>query len=248
MLGLAPIPKRVPQGVSNVDQSTSTLEKEISTRITPPLTCTIDGHDFKGKKIIRVLVPRGDDPPYALDDNKIYVRDESETGLAVRDEIVGLVLRGKQEMLNKASAPQAPEASKVEHDPAPRVPATNLSAGEEKSTDQMPRTGVEVIPDLNREGGRYFTMRDLRNGNVVKNVTRSSARRLWHYAISKYDEVASKINQQDIQWQGDYGLLNLHKQGKTMLYDLPAKNPKWVPVFLWGDQRWYSWSLESLGW
>ena len=81
------------------------------------MTCTIDGHDFKGKKIIRVLVPRGDDPPYALDDNKIYVRDELETGLAVRDEIVGLVLRGKQELLNKATTPQAPKASKVENDP-----------------------------------------------------------------------------------------------------------------------------------
>ena len=230
-VGISADPKKSPQGVSNVDQSTSALEKEISTRITPPLTCTIDGHDFKGKKIIRVLVPRGDDPPYALDDNKIYVRDEFETGLAVRDEIVGLVLRGKQEMLNKATTPQAPKASKVENDPAPRAPVTNLSASEEKSTDTMPRTGVEVIPDLNREGGRYFTMRDLRNGNVVKNVTRSSARRLWHYAISKYDEVASKINQQDIQWQGDYGLLNLHKQGKTMLYDLLQKTPSGYRFF-----------------
>ena len=108
---------------------------------------------------------------------------------------------------------------------------TNLSASEEKSTDTMPRTGVEVIPDLNREGGRYFTMRDLRNGNVVKNVTRSSARRLWHYAISKYDEVASKINQQDIQWQGDYGLLDRHKQGKTMLYDLLQKTPSGYRFF-----------------
>ena len=34
-------------------------------------------------------------PPYAVDDNKIYVRSEAETGLAVRDEIVGLVLRGQ---------------------------------------------------------------------------------------------------------------------------------------------------------
>ena len=45
--------------------------------------------------VIRILVPRGDDPPYAVDDSKIYVRSEAETGLAVRDEIVGLVLRGR---------------------------------------------------------------------------------------------------------------------------------------------------------
>ncbi len=224
-VGISPDPKKSSPGVSDVDQSTTALEKEISTRITPPLTCTIDAHDFKGKKIIRVLVPRGDDPPYALDDNKIYVRDESETGLAVRDEIVGLVLRGKQELQNKIPAPQAPAISLVEKEPALRAPASDMNAGEEKSVDIMPRTGVEVIPDLNREGGRYFTMRDLRNGNVVKNVTRSSARRLWHYAISKYDEVSSKINQQDIQWQGDYGLLDRHKQNKTLLFDFLQKTP-----------------------
>ena len=125
-VGLSADPKKSPQGVPNADQATNALEKEISTRITPQLTCTIDAHDFKGKKIIRVLVPRGDDPPYALDDNKIYVRDESETGLAVRDEIVGLVLRGKQEMLNKASAPQIQTASNVENKPEPRTPVSNL--------------------------------------------------------------------------------------------------------------------------
>ena len=224
-VGISPDTNKSSQGVSDVNQSTTALEKEISTRITPPLTCTIDAHDFKGKKIIRVLVPRGDDPPYALDDNKIYVRDESETGLAVRDEIVGLVLRGKQEFQNKIPAPQAPAISLVEKEPVLRAPASEMNADEEKSVDIMPRTGVEVIPDLNREGGRYFTMRDLRNGNVVKNVTRSSARRLWHYAISKYDEVSSKINQQDIQWQGDYGLLDRHKQNKTLLFDFLQKTP-----------------------
>ncbi len=224
-VGISPDPKKSSPGVSDVDQSTTALEKEISTRITPPLTCTIDTHEFKGKKIVRVLVPRGDDPPYALDDNKIYVRDESETGLAVRDEIVGLVLRGKQELQNKIPAPQAPAISLVEKEPASRAPASELNADEEKSVDIMPRTGVEVIPDLNREGGRYFTMRDLRNGNVVKNVTRSSARRLWHYAISKYDEVSSKISQQDIQWQGDYGLLDRHKQNKTLLFDFLQRTP-----------------------
>ena len=223
-IGISTDSKKRPQGIPNVDQSTNALEKEISTRITPPLTCTIDSHDFKGKKVIRILVPRGDDPPYALDDNKIYVRDESDTGLAVRDEIVGLVLRGKQEMVTVTASSQAPASPTPENEQLSRAPASNTPS-DGKAKDNMPRTGVEVIPDLNREGGRYFTMRDLRNGNVVKNVTRSSARRLWHYAISKYDEVASKINQQDIQWQGDYGLLNLHKQNKTMLYDLLQKTP-----------------------
>ena len=95
-IGLGNDPKKPPIGVQDPDQAISLIEKEINNRVSPPLTCSLDIHDVKGKKVIRILVPRGEEPPYALDDNKIYIRDEAETGLAVRDEIVGLVLRGTQ--------------------------------------------------------------------------------------------------------------------------------------------------------
>ncbi len=71
-----------------------------------------------------------------------------------------------------------------------------------------------------RDGARYFTMRDLRNGNVVKNVTRTSARRLWHYAITTYSELPAELSQAGVQWQGNLGMLNRHKQGKIVRYDL----------------------------
>ena len=92
-IGLTSDAKKPVAGIPNPEQAIAQLDKEISTRITPPLQCSIDVHDTNGKKILRVLIPRGDDPPYAVDDNKVYVRDEAETGLAVRDEIVSLVLR-----------------------------------------------------------------------------------------------------------------------------------------------------------
>src|SRR5690606_2301525 len=63
----------------------------ISKRISPPLPCTVDSLQSEGKSVLRVIVPRGDDLPYAVDDNQIYLRSEAETGLAVRDEIVRLV-------------------------------------------------------------------------------------------------------------------------------------------------------------
>lgn len=219
-------------GVQAPEQSITALEKEISTRISPPLQCTLDAHEFRGKKIIRILVPRGDDPPYALDDNKIYVRDEAETGLAVRDEIVGLVLRGKQIHPNTAVVRSNPAAVLVSSEEPARVttgPETPQPIEEPESV--APRTGVEVIPDEGRESGRYFTMRDLRNGNMVKNVTRSSARRLWHYAISTYTEMAPKIDKADIQWQGNYGLLNRHKQNQSTLYDLVQRTPDGLRFF-----------------
>ena len=92
-LGIDSDPKKPVVGIPDAAQAISQLEKEISTRISPELRVTLDVHEFSGKKIVRVLIPRGEDPPYAVDDNKIFIRAEAETGLAVRDEIVGLVLR-----------------------------------------------------------------------------------------------------------------------------------------------------------
>ena len=92
-IGLSNNAKQPVIGVPDTEQATRQLELEISNRISPPLQCTVDVHDTGGKKILRVLVPRGENPPYAVDENKIYVRSETETGLAVRDEIVSLVMR-----------------------------------------------------------------------------------------------------------------------------------------------------------
>ncbi len=35
-------------------------------------------------------------------------------------------------------------------------------------------------------GARDFSIRDLRNGNVIHNVSLASARKLWSYAINQY--------------------------------------------------------------
>jgi hypothetical protein len=219
-IGLNTEPQKLPLGVSDPEQSLIQLEKEINNRITPPIQCSSDLHEFRGKKIIRVLVPRGDDPPYALDDNKIYVRDEAETGLAVRDEIFSLVLRNNRVQPSNTSSLAA---EKIETAPVPnREPL--VKQGELK-TDAVPRTGVEVLPAEEREGSRYYSMRDLRNGNVVKNVTRASARRLWHYAISTFLSLPVDLEQASIVWQGDYGMLTQYKQGKTTHFDLIQRTP-----------------------
>lgn len=216
-IGLQAEPRKPPTGIPDPEQAISQLEKEINKRISPPLQCTLDTHEVKGKKIIRVLIPRGEDPPYAVDDNKIYVRDEAETGLAVRDEIVGLVMRGIQHhdvglAANESFLAENPEKER-------------LSSAAEPEEDISPHTGVEVLPAEEREGNRYYTMRDLRNGNMVKNVTRSSARRLWHYAIKSYQEIAGDLDHAVSLWEGEYGLIRRYKQGKNTLYDLVQKTP-----------------------
>jgi Putative DNA-binding domain len=218
-LGVGSEPMKVPVGISDPENAISQLDKEINNRISPPLRTTIDLQDFTNKKIIRVLVPRGENPPYAVDDNKIYVRDEAETGLAVRDEIVSLVLRGNQTLpLVSTNLPIS------EKSPETRTTSTSSHNIEESIPfDVSPKTGVEVLPNEERDGTRFYSMRDLRNGNIVKNVTRASARKLWHYAITEYAEIGDKIDQVSIQWQGNYGLLNKYMQGNNTHYDLIQK-------------------------
>jgi len=212
-VGLSADPKQPVTGVARPTQAIAQLEQEISKRISPPLHCTLDVHTTGGKKVVRILVPRGDDPPYAVDDSKIYIRSEAETGLAVRDEIVGLVLRGLKEKQEITSPPPA----KPTPPPLPVV---------EKDEDLAPRTGVEVVAVENRKGDRYYTMRDLRNGNVVKNVTKSSARRLWHYAITQHEKLPASLKDADVQWQDDLGLLRSYRQGKQVRYDLVQYTPQ----------------------
>ena len=212
-IGLTEDPKKPVIGVPEPEQSISQLEKELSNRISPPLQCTLDIRETGGKKVIVVLVPRGIDPPYAVDDNKIYVRSEAETVLAVRDEIVGLILRG-QTVQKIEAVPEPSRSTSVE-----KVQPI-IAVQEEKTLETAPRTGVEIIEVEARGEERYYTMRDLRNGNVVKNVTLKSARRLWHYAITTFDSLPGDLTQAHIHWQGKFGLIHRQKHGKGSRYDL----------------------------
>jgi hypothetical protein len=226
-IGLSRDPRKPVVGVPEAEQSANQLEKEIEKRISPPLQCTIDVHETSGKKLLRVLIPRGEDPPYAVDDNKIYLRSEAETGLAVRDEIVELVLRGGRQRLGvtkqrAASYQELAQADAQKVEAAEAVKEIRTAADE---IDTAPRTGVEVVSVEDRSGTRYFALRDLRNGNMVKNVTRSSARRLWHYAITTYSQLPENLAEANIQWTGNLGLARRYSQGKSTHYDLIQRTP-----------------------
>jgi hypothetical protein len=164
-------------------------------------------------------VPHGDDPPYAVDDNKVYVRDEAETELAVRDEIVQLVRR--------TAGPPVLRPPEPEPAPAPTLETPAVSSGPAGA----PRTGVEVVEVEERDAVRYYTMRDLRNGNVVKNVTQASARRLWHYAISEFDRLPPDLGKAAVSWQGDLGILKEQHRGTRKRYDLAQRQSGRVRVF-----------------
>ena len=210
-VGVTPGRHLDPPGVNNPAQIINSLTKEIDDRISPPIKLTIDIQKFRNKDIIRILIPRGEDSPYAVDENQIYIRDESETNLAVRDEIVTLV-----------ESHNANRVFKIEE--LPSNIGTNQVPVETKETFDFsesidPKTGVEITESIVRGGKTFYTMRDLRNGNTVKNVTQASARRLWHYAISKYDSISNNPQSKDIKWKGNYGLLSRYKQGQNDHFD-----------------------------
>jgi hypothetical protein len=204
-VGVSSNPKMPARGIDNPKEAIAILRAEIERKITPPLEVTIDIRQTEGRNVIRLVVPRGDDPPYAIDGSKIYVRQETETNLAVRDEIVQLVRRALQ---------PAP--------PPEEVPAEEPAVDEKPPIVEPPKTGVEIVETVERKGTLYHTMKDLRNGNVVRNVSRSSARRLWRYAITQKEQHPLQVDQVD--WRGDIGLWKKKRRAGKVRYDFVQRD------------------------
>jgi hypothetical protein len=207
-VGVSSNPKTSPTGIDNPKEAIATLRAEIERKITPPLEVTIDAQQTEGKKVVRLAVTRGDDPPYAIEGSKIYVRQETETNLAVRDEIVQLVRRALQ-----PTPPAAEEAPVVEKEAA---------VEERPHVVEPPKTGVEIVETVERKGTLYHTMKDLRNGNEVRNVSRSSARRLWQYAITQKEQHPVQIDQVD--WRGEIGLWKKKRRAGKVRYDFVQRD------------------------
>lgn len=227
-VGIGMNKNKQPQGISNSAEAIEELRSEIARVITPPLDVEIDAQETMGKTIIRILVPYGEDRPYAINDNKIYLRDEADTNLAVRDEIVNLVQQGMVFTRNENGASDYEPSNAVEA----AIPAQAKSVLREQPTgDEIaaPRAGVEIADVEERNDTRYFTMHDLRNGNMVKNVTRSSARRLWAYAIKQFE--GNPVNESKVQWHDGIGLWRRYQKGGTVRYDLVQRSNRGIRTY-----------------
>jgi PHP family Zn ribbon phosphoesterase len=225
-IGVSSDPGKDPVGVRSPGSAIKQLEDEISKRISPPIKCTVDSHQTSGKNVIRILVPRGEEPPYAVDDNKIYLRNETETDLAVRDEIVGLVARSQEATEPVALMDVGAEGETEQPAPKPKRKTRRKTpvATPVQTGGNAPRTGVEIVMAEQRSGETYYTVRDLRNGNVVKNVTEKSARKLWHYAIQQHADLPKDMKKAKVDWKGDIGLLREYTQYKQTRYDFVERS------------------------
>jgi len=205
-VGVKADPKALPVGVADPEEAITTLKAEIQRKITPPLDVEIIAMRTHGRHVLQLSVPLGDDKPYAIDGTDIYLRQEAETHEAMRDEIVTLVRR----TLVNEPAPRPDEA---------QIEAEALTPG----GVELPGTGVQIIETVERKGTKYHTMKDLRNGNIVRNVTRSSARKLWRYAITEHEN--NPVQKDKVQWQGNLGLWKSSKRAGKVRYDLVQRTP-----------------------
>lgn len=332
-VGLSASPTDPIAGVDDASSVAHSIAEDIARYITPPIAGSIDVSDSGDKQIIVVSIPAGDEKPYAVLPSSIFVRQEGETTLALRDEIVQLVRAGLAgaagrmpelvpdvPKLMPASVPvpasvseQAPPAARTRRrttkpgpetaaeDPAVvtteteattderparssrrrRSPASRAAASaadsaaitgepiqpvevqpvlelvepvveadgvdeQDRASDTVPypRTGVEVVRSVERDGVTYHSMRDLRNLKVVHNVTRDSARRLWRYAITQRE--THPVTEGDIQWAADRGFWKAYKQrGGDVRYNLAFRQDGNLHIF-YGvtdegmDEEWWS--------
>lgn len=212
-VGVSNNPNQPATGVPKPNDAIKLIRSEVERRITPPLDIQIERQETQNKKILQISVPMGSDPPYAIDENKIYVRDETDTNMAVRDEIVALVKQSQ------------PDSTTPGRDASPEELLLQPEEAQTASEDALsgaPKTGVEIAFKEERKGKTYYSLRDLRNGNVVHNVTRRSARKLWQYAINEYE--TNSVDVSKVEWQGNIGLWKKQKRGVQVRFDLVQRD------------------------
>lgn len=244
------------------------IRKAVDERMTPRLEVKIDTVQSGSAKVLRVQVAKGLDIPYALDDNKFFVRDEAETSLAVRDEIVALVREAlgfepegeelppappaKETALQSPSkklgakpvarSGRQPQGARKNGDAPRQTPAAKpttapqiIVAGDSPTlpandtTFYLPQDGVEIVDSEERNGHRFYTIRDLRNGHVIKNVTRKGARKLWSYAIQQVED--KPLDSAKIQWHDNVGFVSLERRAGKVRYDLALHEGEKTRIF-----------------
>jgi hypothetical protein len=347
------------KGLADPAQTEKELRAAIDDRFSPRLEVKFDVLQSQTAKVLRVQTLKGPDLPYAVDDSKFYVRDEADTSLAVRDEIVALVReafgldhehepdvvevdgllepspgadfdeplppigpqpvflpevptphsggssrqgqgrgrggrapsggrtegrsegRGSGTGTSQAAATNGREAQgRQKEQPKPQAkeqPRAGSRQGAGKQADKqadkpdkpadkggrpqgsppgqgskkanqgqggavatpappaadttfyLPQIGVEIIDAEERNGHTFYTIRDLRNGHVIKNITRHGARKLWSYAIEQYEKHG--LDGLPIEWEGSVGLVRAEKRAGKLRYDLALREGDAVRIF-----------------
>ncbi|HRW05965.1 MAG TPA: putative DNA binding domain-containing protein [Caldilineaceae bacterium] len=239
--------KDKPKGLPNVKEVEEEIRTALDERLTPPLPVKFDTLQSNDVNVLRLRVTKGDNRPYCLDDNKFYVRDETDTSLAVRDEIVALI----QEVLEEDDADKSSRGggnnSRGNNRRGGRgsnrsqmksgtngSQASSSSAGSSATSDPedafyLPQVGVEIVESEERNGRKYHSIRDLRNGHIITNVTRKGARKLWNYAIQQHED--KPVRSDKVNWKGNVGVVRSENRAGKQRFDLALREGEQIRVF-----------------
>jgi hypothetical protein len=224
------------KGLANPAQVQKEMSEALSERLTPPLEVKYETVQSENAKVLRISVSEGEDKPYCLDGSKFYVRNDAETDLAVRDEIVALVLEARGIDSSKAGKPSSITANADEGRRSRQAPTTpqvvkngNIPQPIPEDPFYLPQMGVELVASETRGGIRYYVVRDMRNGRAVSNVTRKGARKLWNYAIAQAED--QPVDPSKIVWKGNVGIVRSDKRAGKVRYDLALRENGNIRVF-----------------
>ncbi|HEX6608125.1 MAG TPA: RNA-binding domain-containing protein, partial [Chloroflexia bacterium] len=107
-VGVSPDENVPVRGIDNIDDTTNILRFDIQRSIVPPLDVTFATHMSEGRPVLLLQVPRGEDRPYMFEPaGQIYIRQESDSVVATRDDIVRLVLESHGERVTAELAAAA---------------------------------------------------------------------------------------------------------------------------------------------
>lgn len=203
-IGIGANAKAAVTGVERAEGALSELRSAIAKLIQPQFDVHLETVKSQSKTVVRVMVPRGTNTPYTFESTQILVRSDNKSRAATREEIMQLV---KESLAVESTATAAIiESRPIEETPAEIVPEV-----------EPPRNGVEIISTEVRRNMQYHSVRDLRNRRIVHNVTRSSARHLWQYAVDEYEK--NPVVEERVKWRGDLGIWKAYTHAGKSRHD-----------------------------
>ncbi len=120
-------------GVPNAEEAARALSDAIARSVVPKLDVQVEVASSAGKPVLIVRIPKGENTPYATDAGQVFVRQESETVVALRDEIVQLV-RSVGSVGAEAASLTEPE--RIRAWTAPRQAMNDEDGGEDGASEE----------------------------------------------------------------------------------------------------------------
>lgn len=189
------------EGVAQPHQLATQLRTAVEQVLEPTPVLSLELLNYEGCDVMRIEVSAPDLPPYVTRDGMIYIRRDAQTVHANRGEIIQLARRA---LASGATSP--------------------LDNGQDLD---LPRSGVEIVGVERRNGEWLYEIRDLR---TTVGVSREHAQGLWHYAISRHEDIREKRVDvyAQVRWVGRLGLLRAYQQGGRVKYDLVHRDANGV--------------------